>query len=164
MKPPALEVAQITVLPFLLRVTIPPEYQDGNRHMNVRHYLTIFDEAGYPMYDRLGLQPEYLAANQYGGFDHEHHIHYLNEVLVGESVAIYVRMVARTLKRMHYLMFMVNESRGTLASIFECVNSFADLSVRRTAPWPPEIAAALDTLIADSYADWPPPVCGVMNA
>ena len=84
--------------------------------------------------------------------------------LVGESVAIYVRMVARTLKRMHYLMFMVNESRGTLASIFECVNSFADLSVRRTAPWPPEIATALDTLIADSYADWPPPVCGVMNA
>ena len=132
--------------------------------MNVRHYLTIFDEAGYPMVDRLGLTPDYLTANQVGGFDHEHHIHYINEVLVGESVAVYVRMVARSAKRMHYLMFMVNESRGTLASIFECVNSFADLKIRRTAPWPPEIAAALDALIADSAADWSPPICGVMGA
>ena len=164
MRPPSLDVAQITALPFLLRATVPPEYQDGNRHMNVRHYLTIFDEAGYPMVDRLGLTPDYLTSNQAGGFDHEHHIHYLNEVLVGETVAIYVRMVARSAKRMHSLMFMVNESRGTLAAIFECVNSFADLKIRRTAPWPPEIAAALDALIADSLADWPPPVCGVMQA
>ena len=63
------------------------------------------------------------------------------------------------------LLFMVNETRGTLASIFECVNSFADLTVRRTAPYPDEIAARIDTLLAKHRAlDWAAPVCGVMSA
>jgi acyl-CoA thioester hydrolase len=147
-----------------MRATIPPDYQDHNGHMNVRHYLTLFDEAGFPMVEQLGLTPDYLAQTQSGGFDHEHHIHYLREVMVGDEVAIYVRMVGRSAKRMHYLMFMVNETRGTLAALFECVNSFADLRARRTAPWPAAIAAALDDLIARSQADWPAPVCGVMSA
>jgi len=52
---------------------------------------------------------------------------------------------------------MVNETRGTLASLFECVNSFADLTVRRTAPYPEDIAARIGA--SQSSA-----VCGVMGA
>lgn len=164
-RPPAIPLDKITTLKLVYRLTIPPEYQDYNGHMNIRWYIVIFDDAGLPFYDDVGLTPEYLKANDAGGFDLEHHIHYLNEVHVGDTVAVYLRMVSCSAKRMHYLMFMVNETRGVLASIFECVNSFADLKARRTAPYPPDIAARIQAL-ADEHAalEWPAPVSGVMKA
>jgi acyl-CoA thioester hydrolase len=165
MKIPAISVEQVTQCWLTYRITASEEYRDHNGHMNVRWYMAVFDDAGYPMADEVGLTLDYHKTHGTGGFDHEHHIHYLREVHVGDTVAVYVRFVARSAKRIHYLMFMVNETRGTLASVFECVNSFADLSVRRTAPFPPEIAARMDEKLAQHTAlSWDAPVCGVMSA
>ncbi len=164
MKPPTIPLDQITALTLLLRTTIPIEYQDENGHMNVRWYMAVFDDAGYPFVAALGLTPEYHAANGTGGFDLEHHLHYLRKIHIGDTVAVYVRVLARTAKRMHYMMFLVNETRGTLAATFECINSFADLRQRRTAPYPPEIAERLDAQIArDAALGWDAPVCGAMQ-
>jgi acyl-CoA thioester hydrolase len=165
MKPPAIPLEKITALEPIYRLTIPPEYQDENGHMNVRWYMAIFDDAGYPLVAQFGITPAYMAENNAGGFDLEHHIHYLNEVMIGDTVVVYARLVARTAKRMHYVMFMINETRGKLASIFECVNSFADMSARRTAPYPDDIAAKIDALLGEHQAlDWQPPLCGVISA
>jgi acyl-CoA thioester hydrolase len=164
MKPPPVELADVTALTLLLRQTVPPEYQDENGHMNVRWYMALFDDAGYPLVASFGVTPEYHAANGTGGFDLEHHLHYLNEVLIGDTVAIYYRLLARGEKRMHYMMFLVNETRGKLAATFECVNSFADLRQRRTAPYPPDLAVRLDAQLArDTALAWAAPVCGVMG-
>lgn len=165
MKPPVLPLEAITALESLYTATIPPDYLDENGHMNMRWYLALFDEAGYPLVASFGLTAEYHQQHTTGGFDLEHHLHYLNEVAVGDTVRIYARLVGRSAKRIHYLMFMVNETQGKLAAIFECVNSFADLTVRRTAPYPPEISARIDALLArHQVLDWPAPVCGVMSA
>jgi acyl-CoA thioesterase FadM len=133
--------------------------------MNVRHYLSIFDDAGYPMIEAFGLTPSFHSKHGTGGFDLEHHVHYLREVLIGDTVSVYVRVVGRSAKRIHYLMFMVNETRNTLAAIFECVNSFADLTQRKTAPYPDEIAVQIDTMHSrHRKLSWEAPVCGVMSA
>jgi acyl-CoA thioesterase FadM len=82
----------------------------------------------------------------------------------GESIAVYARLVARSPKRVHYLMFLVNESRDKLAAIFECMNSFMDLASRRTAPFPPEILTKIDEWVErDSKLAWPAPVSGSMR-
>src|SRR5689334_19023002 len=111
MKPTIPSLEKVAALPFLYRSVIPPEYEDMNGHMNVRHYMTIFDEAGYPMIDLLGMPPSYHEEHGTGGFDLEHHLHYLNEVHIGDTIAVYLRFTGRSAKRMHYLMFMVNETR-----------------------------------------------------
>lgn len=168
MKPPVIPLEKITALGLhspVYRLTIPAEYEDENGHMNMRYYLGVFDDAGYPLVESVGLTRDFHEKHHTGGYDLEHHTHYLNEVHVGDTVAVYARLVGRSAKRVHYLMFMVNETRGKLAAIFECVNSFADLSQRKTAPYPPEIAEKLDTLVAIHQGlDWEPPVCGVMGA
>ena len=164
MKPPAIPLEKITALPAVYRVTVPEEFRDENGHMNVRGYMAIFDDAGYPFVAALGLTPEYHQQHGTGGFDLEHHLHYLNEVHIGDTVVVHIRVLGRSSKRIHYMMFMVNETRGTLASTFECVNSFADLTQRRTAPYPPEIAAKIDVLLTDHRVlNWDAPVCGVMR-
>lgn len=165
MKPPAIPLEKITALEPLYRQVIPKDYEDENGHMNVRHYLSVFDDAGYPLVAGFGLTPEHHAEHGSGGFDLEHHIHYLNEVHIGDTVAVYARLIGRSAKRMHYIMFMVNETRGKLASIFECVNSYADLRERRTAPYPHHIGQRIDAMLLQHQAlDWEPPVCGVMSA
>jgi len=166
MKPPPIPVERILALePACLRMTIPEAYRDGNGHMNVRWYAAIFDEAGDPLHVRLGLTPKFHRDNGTGTMDLENHLNYLHEVIPGEGIAVFARLVARSTKRMHYVMFMVNETRGKLAATFECINAFADLKVRKTAPFPPEIAAKLEAEVAAGAAlDWPPPLCGAMRA
>ena len=165
MKPPPIALEKIVELgPSCLSMTIPEEYRDVNGHMNMRWYLAIFDEAGDALHERIGLTREYHRQHGTGTFDLEHHLHFLHEVNPGDKVAVYMRLVARSAKLLHYLMFMVNETRGRLASIFECMNAFADLRTRKIAPFPSEIAKRVDATI-DMYRklDWAAPVSGAMR-
>lgn len=165
MKPPPIPLDAITRLTPIYRFTIPESYLDENGHMNMRWYVAIFDEAGYPFVAQFGLTADYLSSQHSGGFDLEHHLHFLKEVRLGDSITIYPRLLARSAKRIHYLMFMVNDTQSAVAATFECVNSFADLTIRRTAPYPEAIAARIEAqLVIDSALTWSAPVCGVMSA
>jgi acyl-CoA thioester hydrolase len=163
MQLPTISLEQLASLPEIYRIVIPLEYEDRNRHMNIRWYLVIYDEAGDAMYPMIGLTEEYFAASGMGGFDLEHHIWYRSEVRVGDTVAIRLRMLARTAKLCHYLMFMTNETRGNLSSLFECLHAHADLKTRRTAAFPPETAAKVDALIETQRTlAWAAPVSGAI--
>jgi acyl-CoA thioester hydrolase len=163
MRLPTIPLGQLSSLPMVYRTEIPAEFEDRNRHMNMRWYLALFDEAGHAMDPMLGLTTDYLEVSGMGGFDLEHHLWYLAEVLIGETVAIRTRLLARSAKLVHYLMFMENETRGILASVFECVYAHTDLKARRTVPFPAPIAARIDALIAEHRAlAWPAPVSGAM--
>jgi acyl-CoA thioester hydrolase len=164
-KPPQIPLENIFDLaPACLRMAVPDAYGDRNDHMNMRWYLAIFDEAGDVLQARLGLTPDSLRERRAALFDLEHHLHYLSEVHPGETVAVYARLVAHSVKRVHYLLFMVNETRSRLAAICECLGAFVDLTIRKTVPFPPEIAASLAARLAhDAARDWPPPVCGAIE-
>lgn len=165
MRPALIPLEHVAQLPLAYRVTIPDHYRDKMGHMNMRYYLEVYDDAGDALFETFGLTPAFYKQNGSGGFDLEHHIHYLNEVHIGDTVAVYARLVDRSAKRLHYLLFMVNESRNLLASIYECVNSYADLTVRKTAPYPEAIATALDGILANhQQLTWDAPVCGVMSS
>jgi len=166
MKPPQIALEKILALePACLHMIVPEAYRDENGHMNVRWYAAIFDEAGDTLHARLGLTPEFHKAHGTGTMDLENHFNYLHEVRAADRLAIFSRIVAQSAKRMHYLMFMVDETTGSLSAIFECINAFADLKLRRTAPYPPEIAARIEARVAASAGmDWPPPLCGAMRA
>ncbi len=164
MRAPAISLDQLASLPVVYRAVIPPAYEDRNGHMNIRWYLALYDEAGDAMYPMLGLTEEYFAASGMGGFDLEQHLWYSSEVRIGDAVVIKVRFLERSLKLFHYMMFMENETRGVLSSLFECVHAHADLRVRRTAALPPQVASKVDALIAaHRKLTWPAPVSGAMG-
>jgi acyl-CoA thioester hydrolase len=166
LKPPHIPLEKIEALePVCLRTTVPEAYRDSNGHMNVRWYMALFDDAGDTLHDWMGLTSAYHAAHGTGTMDLEHHLNYIAEVLPGEDIAVYIRLVGYSAKRLHYVMFLVNNTRRQLAATFECINAFADLRVRRTAPWPPEAAAKLAAAVAaGSQLDWAAPLCGAMRA
>lgn len=155
--------AEIAQLPLLHRATIPPEYLDAMQHMNVRWYMALFDEGAWRFFASFGMNAEYYRTRQAGGFALKHFVQYFAEVRLGETVAIRGRVLGRTAKRVHFMLFMVNETTDRLAATLEALGSHADMRVRRTAPYPEDLAARLDALIAEQAAlSWKAPVCGII--
>lgn len=165
MKPERVSVEEVAALrPVCLRRTVPEEYLDLNGHMNMRWYVALFDDAGDTLHDHLGLTREFRRAHGHGTMDLEHHTWFINEVMAGSQLCIYARMVARSAKMMHYLMFMINESTGNVAAHFECVNALVDLQARKTTPYPADITARLDAMLAEQgQLTWKPPISGAMR-
>ena len=165
MKPVSIPVEVIAQLrPECLRRTVTAEHLDLNDHMNIRWYLALFDDAGDTLHDHLGLTREFRRASGSGTMDLEHHTWFINEVMAESQVSVYTRMVARSAKMIHYLMFMVNESTGKVAAHFECVNALVDLAARKTTPYPAEIVARIDSMLAEqNRLAWAPPVSGAMR-
>lgn len=156
-------VAEVRQLPELLTLTIPPQWQDVNGHVNVQYYLRIYDLSGEPLIAHLGMDPSYIEKDRIGYFDLEHHLWYLAEMHVGDRVAAHFRYIARSAKRFHGVMFIVNETRQSLAAALEFVTSGAQLDERRTVALPAHVAQTLQRLI-DEHArlPWAPPCCGVI--
>jgi acyl-CoA thioester hydrolase len=141
------------------------EWTDRNQHVNIRYFVVVFDDAGDAFYTTVGLGDADHLSRKSGTMDLEHHTRFLREVRPGDRLTVYLRIVGVTAKRFHYLMFLLNETTGELASVFECVNTFVDLERRKSAPWPEEIRTALVSLMAShNRLQWPAPVCGSMGA
>lgn len=155
-------IAQVLELPSLTVRTVPPGWQDLNGHVNVRHYLELYDEASRPLLPVLGLEGQ-AGDGGHGLFDLEHHIAYLAELHVGDQVSAHLRIVGRTPRRFHGVMFIVNHTRRQLASTLEFVSTAADLATRRTMPLPASAVHWLDAAIAaQARLGWAAPLCGVM--
>jgi acyl-CoA thioester hydrolase len=154
-------IEQVDMLEPLIHYTVPPEWEDINRHVNVRHYLDLYNEAGDPMLAQLGLDRDYFHTDQRGFFDLEHHLWYLAEMHVGDRVSVHLRYLGRSAKRFHGVVLIVNRTRGSVASVLEFVGSGADLKTRRTSAFPAEVAARLDAIVAEhARLPWPAPTCG----
>ncbi len=153
----------IQALPVFYRISIPTDYLDVMGHMNVRWYMALFDSASWKFFETFGMDEYYYLNQQGGGFALKHFIQYLAEVRVGENVAIHGRVLGRTAKRVHFMLFMVNESTGTLAATLEALGSHANMQIRRTAPYPEAIATRIDAMLTEhNQLDWEAPVCGVI--
>lgn len=159
-----LTLTQLEQLPFYNRVTIPHEYLDVMGHMNIRWYMAIFDDAAWNFFADFGMDMAYYQATNGGAFALRQFISYLAEVHVGETVAIRTRILGRTNKLIHFMHFMINESSGELAATMEVLGAHANTQERRLSPFPQEIAAGIDKMLAGtSRLDWDAPVCGVIR-
>jgi acyl-CoA thioester hydrolase len=164
-KPPNLTPEQIQELGRPCFETVArAEWTDRNDHVNIRYFVAIFDDAGDAFYPGVGLDDASHRGRDSGTMDLEHHVHFVREVRPGDRVAVYLRIVDVGVKRFHYMMFLLNESTRQVASIFECVNTYVDLSRRKSAPWPDDVHSALVSLLErHSGLSWAAPVCGSMG-
>lgn len=166
MKPPHLTPEQIRESgPPVYETIARAEWTDRNNHVNIRFFVAIFDDAGDAFYPAVALDDSSHRRRASGTMDLEHHIHFIREVRAGDRLAVHLRILGITAKRFHYQMFLVNETTRELASIFECVNTFVDLNLRKSAPWPDDVRQSLAALHQrHAELSWPAPVCGSMSA
>lgn len=138
------------------RDTVRPEWIDYNGHMNVAFYVLAFDHAADALFDAFGMDDAYRRANDVSTFALESHVCYLKELHADEALRFEIQLLDRTDKFFHYISLMFRESDDTLCATAEWISTHMDMSVRRPAPFLPEIEAKLDA-IWEAHKDMPWP-------
>ena len=156
-------VEQVLALPTAYSVVVPPDYTDGNGHLNIARYMQLHSDGGWAYFARFGLSEESAAAGGPTTFDVEHHVVYRREVLAGQEVSVHVRLVDRSETALHSIQFLVNRSTGEIANTHEAVSLSVALRTRSVAPIPAQLTRALDArLEQDRALPWQPPLSGAM--
>ena len=160
-----IDLKDIRALPGYHSETITTEYLDIMGHMNVRWYIALFSRAVTGLFNEIGMTEDYFAPGKAGSFALRQFINYLAEVRLGEDVSIHTRLVDSSEKKIHLVHFMINESRQVLSATMEALISHADLTLRKTSPFPPGIARKIELLVSESRdLNWAPPLCGAIEA
>jgi acyl-CoA thioester hydrolase len=152
--------AQLVALPAYTEQPVPVPFEDANGHLNVRHYTGIASEGLDESLVELGI-PQNWPASGHACFSAEHHLTYLAELRTGARMSSRVRLLGRSERAAHALVYLLDDSHERLSFVMEEVFLHIDMETRRTAPWPADVAAALDERIA-AHADlpWEPDVSG----
>jgi acyl-CoA thioester hydrolase len=133
-------------------------------HMNIQYYVALFNQAAWGSFALAGATFEEMQRTQTGVFALEQHICYLAEVHIGEQVTVHSRFIGLSAKRLHFIHFMVNQTRPALAATLEGVGAHIDMTTRRTSQWPTDLAQRFDVLLAQHQAlAWEAPLCGSLR-
>lgn len=142
------EVGSISA-PFITSVMqIEPGWIDYNGHLNMAYYNVLFDRAIDQMWVELGIGPDYLKARGGSTFTAECHVRYLREVHLGDPVRVHVYLIAADEKRIHTFEELRHAEQGWLSATSENMGMHVDMSIRKVAPFPPDIQARVDRVAA----------------
>lgn len=137
-------------------IEIEDGWVDYNGHLNQAYYGVIFDRAIDSALSPVGLGPEYIAQRNCSYMTVESHTCFVREVLRTDKVRVVTRILEVDDKRLHSYSELRHAHEGWLAATVECMFLHIDMAVRRTAPWPPDLRAALDALEARTGDEpWP---------
>jgi len=129
--------------PFVVR----PDWIDENGHLNLAHYVTMFDSATDALWRVIGLGDTFRAVG-FGTFAAETHTLYRAELLDGETAMVESLVLAADAKRLHVAHTMVREGDGVVSALQELMYLSVDLSVRRVSAWPEPVLAGLQRVVA----------------
>lgn len=154
---------QIEPLPAYVQQPVPTAFEDANGHLNVRHYTGIASEGLDESLVEQGI-PKNWPARGHACFSAEHHLTYLAELRTGDKMSARVRLLGRSARAAHALVYLLDDSHQQLSFVMEEIFLHIAMETRRTAPWPDDVAAALDRRIAaDVGLPWEADVSGSMG-
>ncbi|ABL83647.1 MULTISPECIES: thioesterase family protein [unclassified Nocardioides] len=154
---------QLVGLPAYSEQPVPVAFEDVNGHLNVRHYTGIASEGLDESLVELGIPQNWPAADGHACFSAEHHLTYLTELRTGDRMSARVRLLGRSERAAHALVYLLDDTHQQLSYVMEEIFLHILMETRRTAPWPDDVAANLDKRIAeDADLPWGPVTSGCL--
>lgn len=148
MTAPSKNAAQQIAAPFLTTtMQIEPEWIDYNGHLNMAYYNVLFDRGIDQLWAELGIGPDYMKERNASTFSAEAHVRYIREVHLGDPVQVSVYMLAADDKRIHTFEELRHASEGWLSATSEGMALHVDMNARKTAPFPPDVAARIRAVL-----------------
>ena len=123
--------------------TVIEDWIDYNGHLNMAFYNVIFDRAVDHVYDYLGIGEIYARSGIGSCFTMEVHVHYLQELSLGDEVEVHFQLLDFDVKRVHFFERLYHRQQGYIAATSEQIGMHVDMTTRRSAPFP---VTAMDKL------------------
>ena len=132
-------------------VVCPPEtviedWIDYNGHLNMAFYNVIFDRGVDHVYDYLGIGADYATRGEGSCFTMEVHVHYLQELSLGDEVEVHFQLLDYDKKRIHFFEQLYHRAEGYLAATSEQIGMHVSMQTRRSAPFPEPVLEKLAAL------------------
>jgi len=121
------------------RGTVYPWQCDHVGHMNVMWYVGKFDEATWSLFAELGITPSYLREQQRGMVAVQQVISYKQELLAGDVIKVYSRVLEIRDKVIRFQHDMLNLERDEIAATCELTGVHMDRQARKSCPFPSAI-------------------------
>lgn len=154
---------ELATLPAYAAQAVPAAFEDINGHLNIRHYVGIASEGLDESLVDVGIPQNWPTVAGQGVFTAEHHMTYLSELRTGDRISTRVRLLGRSARAAHALVYLLDDTHQRLSYVMEEIFLHIDMSSRRTADWPEDVAAALDKRIAENAElPWQPAPSGSM--
>ena len=155
---------QLAALPAFAKMAVPTAFEDLNGHLNIRHYLGIASEGLDESLVEVGILQQWPTLAGSAVFTAEHHLTYLSELRTGDQISVRVRLIGRSARAAHVLVYLLDDSKSCVSYVMEEIFLHMDMETRRTAEWPQDVAAALDERVErDSALPWAPVLSGSMS-
>ncbi|QCW50203.1 thioesterase [Nocardioides dongxiaopingii] len=139
---------QLSALPAYAVQPVPMPFEDINGHLNVRHYIGIASEGLDESLVSLGIPQTWPITAGHACFSAEHHCTYLAELRTGDTMSARVRLLGRSERAAHVLVYLLDDTHQRVSYVMEEVFLHIEMETRKTAPWPEDVAANLDRQIA----------------
>jgi acyl-CoA thioester hydrolase len=151
-----IEFEPVFFAPFVSSaMTVEPAWIDHNGHLNMAYYNVLFDRAVDEAFELLGCGYDYVKRG-FSTFTAEVHVRYLRELHAGDPVRVTFQLLDYDTKRMHYFEQLFHAAEGWVSATSENMSLHVDMATKKTAAFPPEIAACLARMKA-SHAMLPVP-------
>jgi acyl-CoA thioester hydrolase len=131
--------------------TVLPAWIDYNGHMNVAHYVAVFDRATEAFVNTVGIDEGYRKSGR-STFAVEQHIAYQRELHAEARIVVAVRLAAVDDKRLLLFHELSHADEGWLAATCELLCLHVDFVTRKAQPFPAELRARLESVAASHRA------------
>jgi acyl-CoA thioester hydrolase len=155
--------------PFPCKIRqVEPAWIDHNGHLNMAYYNVILDEAVGDLFRTFGLGIPYRKERNCSTMTAECHsrskngvaslayVRYLREVHLGDPLLVSIQLLGVDEKRIHFFEELRHATEGWVSATSENISLHIDMSIRRVAPFPADIAERL-RVVADVHARLPRP-------
>lgn len=117
-------------------------------HMNVRFYVSKFDDANWQYLASLGMDREYFEREHRAFFAVSQQIDYLSELMPGDPVVISTALVGMTEKKLVLRHTMRHAFNGETAAVVHLTAVHIDRDIRKTTAMAgPYLAACREALV-----------------
>jgi acyl-CoA thioester hydrolase len=121
---------------------------DYNGHLNMAYYNVLFDRAVDEALTLVGCGSDYVKTRKHSCFTAEVHVRYLRELHADDPVRVTFQLLDCDAKRLHYFEQLFHASEGWMSATSENMALHVDLDAKKTAGFPPDIAANIGKMKA----------------
>ena len=127
---------------------VSEDWIDYNGHLNMAYYNVIFDHSVDHFFDLLNIGADYAASGVGSCFTLEVHVHYVQELKLGDQVEVRLHLLDFDHKRLHFYQEMYHCDEGYLAATSEQMALHVDMTSRRSAPFPESVQIKIERFFA----------------